>query len=504
MRTLYDYVFYLKDSIERIEDESQAGVTDESNSVNIMTYHQAKGLEYKVIFLYNSDEIIRKDNIRSKSISVNKNYGILTKVPLENRISSEYRKAPLVGVIDMVEERKELAEFKRLYYVGVTRAIEYLFICGKYKEDGNYAENSILGMTGKALNIDFTMESFKLKSLLKISKEKNGDFETEEKEIEVGINISSAVAINDLKIIPLPNTVENYKINISEIYDIPEGEFISATKIAVFEQCPLKYQLTYEYGFTKLFSRYKNWFKSKNQVLSTIPGDEFNPIEDLNDDVLESSSKVRGLSDVKGRIIHKALQNEVSINNIESFIDEALKNELAIIPFEKNNYEKLKKEILGDLLLYLESDTYSRISSLKNFHNEYEVYVKEKDYFLYGIIDKLIIEDKTVKIIDYKTTDISEGEIKERVVTYLPQLQFYSYIVSQLFDIIEVFELVIVFIKHPEKKYTATLNKREIAQFSNKLQKMIKNVREGKFNKNLNHCSNCLYALQQTNCIISD
>ena len=272
----------------------------------------------------------------------------------------------------------------------------------------------------------------------------------------------------------------------------------------MFEQCPLKYQLTYEYGFTKLFSRYKNWFKSKNQVLSTIPGDEFNPIEDLNDDVLESSSKVRGLSDVKGRIIHKALQNEVSINNIESFIDEALKNELAIIPFEKNNYEKLKKEILGDLLLYLESDTYSRISSLKNFHNEYEVYVKEKDYFLYGIIDKLIIEDKTVKIIDYKTTDISEGEIKERVVTYLPQLQFYSYIVSQLFDIIEVFELVIVFIKHPEKKYTATLNKREIAQFSNKLQKMIKNVREGKFNKNLNHCSNCLYALQQTNCIISD
>lgn len=504
LRTLYDYVYFLKDSIARIEDEAQAGVTDQSNAVNIMTYHQAKGLEYKAVFLYKSDETLKKDSIKAKSVSVNKNYGIMTKVPLGNKISSEYRKAPIVGLVDLIEERKELAEFKRLYYVGVTRAIEYLFICGKYKEQGNYADNSILGMTGKALNIDFTLQNFALKSLLKISKEKNGVFKTDIKEIELNIKITHTMPDNNLRIIPVKNEIENFKINISEIHDIPEGEFISATKVAVFEQCPLKYQLTYEYGFTKLFSRYKNWFKSQNSAIITIAGDEFKLNEDLNDDVLDSGSKVRGLSDVKGRIIHKVLQNEISTDNIESFIDENLKNELDSITFDKINYERLKKEILEDLKIYLESATYSKISVSNNFRNEYEVYVKEKDYFLYGIIDKLIIEDNRIKIIDYKTSDISEGEIKGKVETYFPQLQFYSYIVSQLFDKIDVFELVLVFIKHPEKEYMTILNKSEIAQFSKKLQEMIEHVREGKFNKNLNHCSNCLYALQQANCIISN
>ncbi len=49
------------------------------------------------------------------------------------------------------------------------------------------------------------------------------------------------------------------------ILDIPEGEIISATKLSVFHQCPVKYKLIYELGFSELFNRYNKWQKKSKK-----------------------------------------------------------------------------------------------------------------------------------------------------------------------------------------------------------------------------------------------
>jgi ATP-dependent helicase/nuclease subunit A len=505
-KNLYDYVSSLKDSINQLEDESQAVITSEANSVKIMTYHQAKGLEFKAVFLHKSDEPLKKESIKSKSISVDKKFGLLTKVPVNNNISAEYQKAPVVGIYDLIETRKNLAEFKRLFYVGVTRAIEYLFICGRKIKDYNYDNNSILGMLASGFGLDFNSDELNLSSKLKFAKAEGNKFITNEKEISTTIKVTKTID----KVYPV-NADEitiptDIKLNAQVIKDQPEGEFISATKVAVYKQCPLKYQLTYEFGFTKLFNSYKTWIMKKSSLNKSYNKFEFSDGESAIDKEIMSDEKKEknNYSDVKGRIIHKLLQKEINKSECEEFIIESLKNELDVFDYTENLLSELKSKILGLVTIFLDSSLYRELKLYKNYRNEFEIYIKENDYFLYGIIDKLIIEENKFIIIDYKTDDITEQEIKERAEAYLPQLEFYSYIVKQYFNKKCEIELKIAFIKHPDMVFSKTAGNIDFEKIGKEIKKMVINIREGNFSKNLDHCSKCLYAIRQEKCIIGN
>ena len=505
-KNLYDYVSSLKESITQLEDEAQAAVTSEGNSVKIMTYHQAKGLEFKAVFLHKSDEPVKKESIKSKSISIDKRLGLLTKVPVNNNISAEYQKAPIVGIYDLIETRKNLAEFKRLFYVGVTRAIEYLFICGRKIKEYNYDNNSILGMLASGLGLDFNTDELNISWKLKFAKAEGKKFITNEKDISTAIKIIKAIDIvypvnADKTAIPI-----DIKLNAQIIKDQPEGEFISATKVAVYKQCPLKYQLTYEYGFTKLFNSYKTWFIKKSSLNKTHNKFEFSDGESAIDkEIMPDEKKEKNnFSDVKGRIIHKLLQKEINKSECEEFIIESLKNELDVFDYNEIILSELKSKILGLMTIFLDSSFYRELKLYKNFRNEFEIYIKENDYFLYGIIDKLIIEENKFIIIDYKTDDITEQEINERAEAYLPQLEFYSYIVNQFFDKKCDIELKIAFIKRPDMVFSKTAGSINYKKIGKEIKEMVLNIREGNFSKNLNHCSKCLYAIRQEKCIIGN
>ena len=505
-KNLYDYVSSLKESINQLEDEAQAVVTNEGNSVKIMTYHQAKGLEFKVVFLHKSDEPLKKESVKSKSISIDKKFGLLTKVPVNDNLSSEYQKAPVVGIYDLIEARKNLAEFKRLFYVGVTRAIEYLFISGTEKKEYNYDNNSILGMLSSGLGIDYNSGEFQISSKLKFAKAEGNKFTTNEKEISTTIKIIKSIdkvfSVNsDETTIPL-----NIKFNAQVIKDQPEGEFISATKVAVYKQCPLKYQLTYEYGFTKLLNSYKTWFTEKSSLNKRYNKFEFNDAESAIDKEITTDEKKEknNFSDVKGRIIHKLLQKEINKSECEAFIIENLKNELDVFDHTEKLLSELKSDILSDVLIFLDSSFYKDLELYKNFKNEFEIYIKENDYFLYGIIDKLVMEEDKFIIIDYKTDDITEQEIRERAQAYLPQLEFYSYIVKRIFDKKGEIELKIAFIKHPDMVFSKTAAITDFEKIRKEIKEMVINIREANFSKNLDHCSKCLYAIRQEKCIIGN
>ena len=128
--------------------------------------------------------------------------------------------------------------------------------------------------------------------------------------------------------------------------------------------------------------------------------------------------------------------------------------------------------------------------------------LKENDYYLYGIIDKLVIEDDKIFIFDYKTDDILEEEIPKRAESYFNQLKFYSYIVSRLYGKIKDFKLQLIFLKFPEHKIALELNKGEVQNFNLEIEQMVKDIRDKNFSKNLAHCKRCSFALDNGQCVI--
>jgi ATP-dependent helicase/nuclease subunit A len=111
----------------RLGEEAKANINTEGmNAVKIMTVHAAKGLQFPMVFLPSLDE----DNVpRSSSIVIEED---------GERISLAYEedsiKRKKIGHFQRQKE-KELEEGKRLFYVAVTRARDFLCMLGAPKKE---------------------------------------------------------------------------------------------------------------------------------------------------------------------------------------------------------------------------------------------------------------------------------------------------------------------------------------------------------------------------------
>ncbi len=490
-KTMYDYVDFLKSSIEEMEDEPQAAIADESDSIKVMTLHQAKGLEYPAVFIYNAHETTYVDRVKKGSIQIDKNYGLLTKVPLNNDYFSEYESAPISSLYDYISAKKEAAELKRLFYVGATRAKNYLFISAEETE--SYKKGSFMDLLQEGLNIDFTQDMFEFRDRLQFLKTEGGSFENFSREIRQKIKIIRNVeetingSVND-------SESAAAKIMISGTGDYPKGEVISATRFATFMQCPLKYRLTFELEMSGLMKNYINSLFIGKRNKSHL---ELSPKENSSEKQYDEKSTLP--AERKGSIIHKILQKgNLKISSDE--IKKIIRSEY--FPEDPGDINALSKEISRKLSELSGSDIYNKISSYKKFYNEYEIFVNDGDYFLHGIMDKLIIEGEIAIIIDYKTDSISREEICDRASLYFHQLKFYSYIVSRFFKELTSFELRIIFINFPGEDVKEIISLDEAEAFGEQIREMVHQIRLNKFDRNLSHCKDCNFSLNNSSCIV--
>lgn len=139
-----------------------------------------------------------------------------------------------------------------------------------------------------------------------------------------------------------------------------------------------------------------------------------------------------------------------------------------------------------------------------NYKNEYEVYSQEGEFYLYGIIDKLIFTNNKLLIIDYKTDSIQLDDINKRAENYYPQLKFYAYVLSKIFKDVNLFELQLVFLKHPDELIKTVLSKNEIEEYGEIIRTAINNIHSFNFQKNIVHCKYCQYALKGNLCVKPD
>ena len=490
--TLYDYVSFLNDAISSSEDEAQGHIEARSDGVNILTIHQAKGLEYPAVFLYKCNDTTQGNQVKSRSFTVDKNFGLLTKVPLNGNYFGDYHSAPIVGLYNLIESKKETAELKRLLYVGLTRAKDFLFI--SHTNEGKPAKKkSFAALITEGLKKDLTDDNITLDGDLVFLQKENETYTNLTKSIKLEIPIVRNVESTDGLIETNKFDISNKKLILSEIKDQSKGEVISATRFSTFSTCPLKYNLLYNYKLGDLIQQSYR-FRSISK---------FNTEEDYNRNELSSylfddESNLAELSKFKGQLIHYVLRKNLSRESLPAFVEEKLRNN-----FNEEIPESLNEEIINDLFSFYDSNEFKFINSYTNYRNEFEAYLKEEDFFLFGILDKLIIEDRKLIIVDYKTNNIEANELNANAQKYLPQLKFYAYIISRLFEQKHEIEGRIIFIKFPENPFIFNFDETAGQGIKSSIKSMIHSIRNNNYSVNLSACKECIFADENTQCVKS-
>lgn len=490
--TLYDYASFLSDAISSSGDEAQGHIEARSDGVNILTIHQAKGLEYPAVFLYKCNDTTQVNKVKARSFTADKNFGLLTKVPVNENYFGDYHSAPIVGLYNLIESKKETAELKRLLYVGLTRAKDFLFIT-QTDEGKSAKKKSFAALINEGLKQDLTKDNITLEGELVFLQKVNNSYTNLTKSIKLEIPIVRNIETTGKLFETNEFDISNKKLILSEIKDKSRGEVISATRFSTFSNCPLKYNLLYNYKLGDLIQQSFR-FRSTSK---------FNIEEDYNRNELSSylfddETSIAEFSKFKGKLIHYALRKNLSRESLPAFIEEKLKNN-----FNGEIPGSLKAEIMNDLLLFYDSDEFKFINSFPNYRNEFEAYLKEEDFYLFGILDKLIIEDRKIIIVDYKTDNIKANEFNANAQKYLPQLKFYAYIISRLFKQKQKIEGRIIFIKYPEDPFIFNFDETADQNIKSSIISMIHSIRNNNYSVNLNACKDCIFSDENSQCIQS-
>ena len=472
--TFYDFVEFLNNAINGIEDESEAEVIAEEDKVQIMTIHQSKGLEFSAVFIYGSHVQPNHPDVKEKSVVIDNEYGILMKVPARNNFFESYKEAPIVGLYKYYIERKESAENKRLFYVAVTRAKDYLCLSGSYNNNSSFRKDSFLKMTFDALGKDKDENSIELEGELEFMTFEKEDSKIDKDKIKFEIPVfhdlpEVVTSSQDGSQPTIPNR------NLSEpFYDFPKDEIFSATRISAFEQCPLKYKLIYELGYAKL-----------EKLLDENTNFDFKSEDE--EDVIPAN--------VKGSIIHKILEKEIPSEQLRNFIKDYLTAE--DFPFDENSNSV--GEIFDVVEAFRNSKVFLDLTKYNNYKNELPIYLRENDYFLFGILDKLIFAKDKIIIVDYKTDAVKKGEGEKKFKNYENQLLFYSYLIKKYFNPNLPVEVRLLFVRNPEESVVQILDNSKIEQFGQRLAEIISKIKERKFEKNTDHCFECQFFVS-SNC----
>lgn len=341
---------------------------EKDDSIQIMTIHKSKGLQFKHVFLMGCIGLTAKSETRGSSVYYNKDYGFF--------VSSETAKKSYFSEMNKLEfNKKEIAEIRRIIYVGITRAIEDVYIIG-------------------------TPLSTTPKNMLLLESQINKYYQDDE-----------ILSVDDKTYY-----TEGAPFDLQSAKNITRGEANSVVN---------KYRQKSE--DSDLLKQKVIDFISPIYADSDFIKKEDNP--DLLNDYKRSPSNIKTKDNFdEEKVIFNGdddntvlKDNNFSSANFGSLVHMMLEYNLKGIPFDfmsikdnsfKNLSEKEKAEVLEDAKNTCDSfinSTYAqefkKAKENKNIAEcEYKFRMKDNEYLVTGSIDVLYEnEDKTITIIDYKT-----------------------------------------------------------------------------------------------------
>jgi ATP-dependent helicase/nuclease subunit A len=150
-RSIDEVVDYLKARRDELDAREGLAIIDDSDAVRLMTVHSAKGLEFPVVFIPESDLNHRNtfDSVRWRTDD-----GIsLTLAADYDSGSTDRRRPGFYSYLAARDDVEDEAEHKRLFYVAATRAADALVISGQEKpSDGSWLKYALDVFDGQPMD----------------------------------------------------------------------------------------------------------------------------------------------------------------------------------------------------------------------------------------------------------------------------------------------------------------------------------------------------------------
>ena len=415
-RSLRGAFWFIKRSIQSLD----AYKADE-DAVQIMTVHASKGLEFPVVILASLRDNgfpleFRKFDMES-----------VTYTPDEFLAYGRY---------DGDAETSHVQEEERVIYVAKTRAEDELILSSIVKDSLEDVENALA---------DYSDEN--IRSISKAPKRINDVIDD---------NLSYSRLIN-------PNDPDINLLDPKHSDDAEEIVNLSFTALENYNECPFKYKLVNEMGFT---------FSTKKEI----------------DD---------------GIFIHSALEiinKKIKANDNEYVGDEEVSKTVEIL-FEKANlkFKEERPEKYGKKLETITKDViryYNEVGSdLTIIGSEYPFYIRGENYAFSGVVDLIYEKDGKLGILDYKNTSLVS---KPYLAKYRKQLHFYVMALrdeNKEFEGHKIEEIQIYAIKYKKgsQLFSFDIDDDYIEELKEELRETAEKIRNDEFTSDCEDCEACPY-----------
>lgn len=414
--TIYDFVTFI-DEIDSKKVKLPASISSNQN-IKIMTIHASKGLEFPIVFLADTAKEFNKLDLRTP-ITLHNKFGVALKcIDDENivRYPSIMQK-----ILKNSIENELLAEEMRILYVAMTRPKEKLYVMCTLK---------------KAVNVF----------------QKWVDFEFSDKNILQSKSYHNFFGPN---IVKLPcsnvfyekfNCLENSKIN-GDLPNYFNCTYIDSLQYKIYEKEQIKHKNS-DITYKKFEYQHNEESKIPSKITATSVKEEKISI-DFEEEIRLSKRKPVFLKDntitgAERGIAHHIVMQFIDFKKCKSIheINEQLK-----ILCEKEIISKIQFEAIDPykILAFTMSDVYSKMEKSNKIIREFKFSVLQdaKKFYnvstddkvlLQGVVDCMFFEDDGITIIDYKTDNINENNIKMISENYAYQVEVYANAMSEIFN----------------------------------------------------------------------
>ena len=491
----------LRDFIEIVEDykfreirESEAPVeSEEDNVVKMITTHSAKGLEFPIVIVADTD----RDNSRPPDYFVySKNYGISFKIL--NPSTNEAEEPLSYERINDETTQKELQESKRLLFVAVTRAQEHLILSGGVNrgrargdsDKGNWhnyistslglnpepEDNREIVKIGQDPSHSIEIIHTRVKEENKPSAQKGSEEKKGGKRIKLLTQHRKEIATCNKIMTPSPSkeiveTGKNILSRVAHNVEIDNSHYVySVTELLKFHFCPQLYYLNSILGLQGIGERCMTGSHS-------VEDEDENR---LNDDEMPGQEL--------GNIVHRVFSKyDFPEENLKVYI----KKELSV--YEQDINQKNIDLVAKWVNSFYNSNVGKEVVSSKRYKRETSFIFNYRHNLIRGQIDLFCFnKEGLLKIIDYKANDITINEIPEKVKLYQLQMQLYSRALETIYGK-RVDETILYFLV-PDKPEVIDTTEEACRELDSTLDNFFRAHKDGDFKKRSNHkCQRCEY-----------
>jgi len=425
---LFNFIRYIEKAKQKEYDEGEANIYSEKDDLlRIMSIHQSKGLQFKVVFLSSLQKNFNKQDLR-ESILLDEELGMASPY-LDQETRIKYPSLQLSAIKEKMEEENQ-AEELRLLYVAMTRAEEKLIMTGVVKNLASYMEKH-------PVNEDIKIEDIRgAKSYLDL--------------IMLAFSRSFTESLEN----PLVKLRTFTREALSEKKEEEEGEKFSV-RDALYSYLAENHEKTeeeevWDKDFSYRYDHEESTHLYPKYAVSLLKKQAIEAVKEEGDKEGETGGESEGLSEEEksrknGQVYER--NTEKREKGLGAKIGDSFHHALALFDYNKGMEQLpailgkeernlLNKEQFQTFLSSSLGECFKKAFQEKRLFREMHFMralpfralfpdrKEEDEVLLQGIVDAFIMEDDGIILVDYKTDRVREGEeLRER---YRKQIMLYS------------------------------------------------------------------------------